>query len=246
MFVASIFSGVKFRFVALAALIGVSLVACDQTTESTEMSLESQDQRISYGIALNMGRRMQAEGVPLDADAFAQGIRDAVSGAEAKMTDEEINAEMMAMQEQMQAEQEAEMQAAASANIEAGKAYLADNATAEGVQITDSGLQYRVIKEGDGAQPTAADSVEVHYEGRLINGNVFDSSYSRGQPVTFGVTQVIPGWTEALQLMKEGAEYELTIPSELAYGAGGAGGAIGPNEVLVFKVELLSVIAADS
>lgn len=246
MFKASNFSGVKFRSAALAALIGVGLVACDQPTESTEMSLESQDQRISYGIALNMGRRMKAEGVPLDADAFAEGIRDAISGAEAKMTDEEINAEMMAMQEKMQAEQEAEMQAAASANVEVGQAYLAENAAAEGVQVTASGLQYRVVKEGNGAQPTSADSVQVHYEGRLINGTVFDSSYSRGEPVTFGVTQVIPGWTEALQLMSEGAEYELTIPSDLAYGAGGAGGAIGPNEVLIFKVELLSVVGAGS
>ena len=218
MFKASFFSGVKFRFAALAILIGVGLVACDQTTESTEMSLESQDQRISYGIALNMGRRMKAEGVPLDADAFAQGIRDAISGAEAQMTDEEINAEMMAMQEKMQAEQEAEMQAAASGNLEVGQAFLAENASADGVQVTESGLQYRVVKAGTGAKPTSADSVEVHYEGRLINGTVFDSSYSRGQPVTFGVTQVIPGWTEALQLMSEGAEYELTIPSELAYG----------------------------
>ena len=188
MFKASFFSGVKFRFAALAILIGVGLVACDQTTESTEMSLESQDQRISYGIALNMGRRMKAEGVPLDADAFAQGIRDAISGAEAQMTDEEINAEMMAMQEKMQAEQEAEMQAAASGNLEVGQAFLAENASADGVQVTESGLQYRVVKAGTGAKPTSADSVEVHYEGRLINGTVFDSSYSRGQPVTFGVT----------------------------------------------------------
>ena len=189
MFKASNFSGVKFRSAALAALIGLCLVACDQTTESTDMSLESLDQRISYGIALNMGRRMKAEGVPLDADAFAEGIRDAISGAEAKMTDEEINAEMMAMQEKMQAKQEAEMHAAASANLDVGQAYLAENASAEGVQVTASGLQYRVVKEGTGAKPTSADSVEVHYEGRLINGTVFDSSYSRGQPVTFGVTR---------------------------------------------------------
>ena len=243
---ASFFSRSACKSVALVALMSMGLVACDQTTESTEMSLESQDQRISYGIALNMGRRMKAEGVPLDADAFAQGIRDAISGAEAQMTDEEINAEMMAMQEKMQAEQEAEMQAAASGNLEVGQAFLAENASADGVQVTESGLQYRVVKAGTGAKPTSADSVEWHYEGRLINGTVFDSSYSRGQPVTFGVTQVIPGWTEALQLMSEGAEYELTIPSELAYGAGGAGGAIGPNEVLIFKVELLSVVGAGS
>jgi FKBP-type peptidyl-prolyl cis-trans isomerase len=240
------FSQSTCRSAALITLISIGLVSCDQTTETTEMSLDSQEQRISYGIAMNMGRRMKAEGVPIDADAFAEGLRDALSGAEAKMSDDEINAEMMAMQEQMQAEQEAEMQAASNVNLEAGRAYLAENAGAEGVQTTDSGLQYRVLRAGSGAKPTSADSVEVHYEGRLINGSVFDSSYSRGEPVTFGVTQVIPGWTEALQLMSEGAEYELTIPSELAYGAGGAGGAIGPNEVLIFKVELLSVDSAES
>ena len=143
----------------------------------------------------------------------------------------------------VKAEQEAEMRAAGDANLEAGIAYLEANAGAEGVQATASGLQYRVVREGTGAKPTSADSVEVHYEGRLINGTVFDSSYSRGQTVTFGVTQVIPGWTEALQLMSEGAEYELTIPSNLAYGAGGAGAAIGPNEVLIFKVELVAVVS---
>ena len=239
----SFFSKSACRTVALAALMSVGLVACDQTAETTEMSLDSQEQRISYGIAMNMGRRMKAESVPIDADAFAEGLRDALSGAEAKMTDDEINAEMIAMQEQMQAEQEADMRAAGDANLDAGVAYLEANAGAEGVQTTASGLQYRVVREGTGPKPTSADSVEVHYEGRLINGTVFDSSYSRGQTVAFGVTQVIPGWTEALQLMSEGAEYELTIPSNLAYGASGAGAAIGPNEVLIFKVELVAVVS---
>ena len=203
---ASLLSRSRSKFVVLTALIGVGLVACNQSAETSEMSLDSQEQRISYGIAINMGRRMKAEGVPIDADAFAAGMRDALSGAEPMMTDDEISAEMIAMQEQMQAEQEAKMQAASAANLEVGAAYLAENATVEGVQTTASGLQYRVIREGSGAKPTSADSVEVHYEGRLINGTVFDSSYARGQTVTFGVTQVIPGWTEALQLMGEGAE----------------------------------------
>ena len=188
---ASLLSRSRSKFVVLTALIGVGLVACNQSAETSEMSLDSQEQRISYGIAMNMGRRMKAEGVPIDADAFAAGIRDALSGAEPMMTDDEISAEMIAMQEQMQAEQEAKMQAASAANLETGAAYLAENATVEGVQTTASGLQYRVIRDGSGAKPTAADSVEVHYEGRLINGTVFDSSYARGQTVTFGVTQVI-------------------------------------------------------
>ena len=208
---ASFFSKSACKTVALTALMSVGLVACNQTAETSEMSLDSQEQRISYGIAMNMGRRMKAEGVPIDADAFAEGLRDALSGAEAKMTDDEINVEMIAMQEQIQAEQEAEMRAAGDANLEAGVAYLEANAGAEGVQTTASGLQYRVVREGTGAKPTSADSVEVHYEGRLINGTVFDSSYSRGKTVTC-VTQVTR-LTEALQLMSEGAEYELTIPS---------------------------------
>ena len=114
---------------------------------------------------------------------------------------------------------------------------------AENVQETESGLQYEVIEEGDGDKPTASDRVQVHYTGELINGEVFDSSRERGKPTTFGVGQVIPGWIEGLQLMSEGAEYELTIPSNLAYGAGGAGAAIGPNEVLIFKVELVAVVS---
>lgn len=240
---ASFFSKFMSNSVAFAALMTIGLVACDQATETTEMSLDSQEQRISYGIAMNMGRRMKSEGIPIDADAFAEGLRDALSDAEAKMTDDEINAEMIAMQEEMQAAQEAEMRAVGDANLETGVAYLEANASAEGVQTTASGLQYRVVREGTGATPNSADSVEVHYEGRTVDGNIFDSSYSRGQTVTFGVTQVIPGWTEALQLMNEGAEYELTIPPNLAYGAGGAGAAIGPNEVLIFKVELVAVVS---
>ena len=217
---ASYFSKSTCKTAALTGLISVGLIACDQTAETAEVSLDSQEQRVSYGIAMNMGRQMKSEGVPIDADAFAEGLRDALSGAEARMTDDEISAEMMVMREQLQAEQNAEMLAAGDANLEAGAAYLEANAGAEGVQTTTSGLQYRVVREGSGAKPTSADSVEVHYEGSLIDGTVFDSSYSRGQTVTFGVTQVIPGWTEALQLMSEGAEYELTIPSDLAYGAG--------------------------
>jgi len=143
---ASFFSKSACKTVALAALMSVGLVACDQNAETTEMSLDSQEQRISYGIAMNMGRRMKAEGVPIDTDAFAEGLRDALSGAEAKMTDDEINAEMIAMQEQMQAEQEAEMRAAGDANLEAGIAYLEANAGAEGVQTTSTGLQYRVFE----------------------------------------------------------------------------------------------------
>lgn len=236
-----LFDSRRVRVVIATGFFAATLAACDQTTETEEMSLETQAERVSYGIALNMGKRMVADNVPLDIDAFARGLVDATSGAEALMTDEEISAEMMAMQEQMQAQQQAQLDEAASANLEVGKAYLAENASKPGITVTASGLQYEVIEEGSGESPSATSQVEVHYEGRLTNGTIFDSSYQRGQPATFGVNQVIPGWTEALQLMKPGAKYQLTIPSELAYGPGGAGGSIGPNEVLIFDVELLSI-----
>ena len=227
--------------ISTVGLFSTLLVACDDSMETEDMSLDTQAERVSYGIALNMGKRMVADNVPLDIDAFTRGLADAASGAEALMTDEEISAEMMAMQEEMQARQQAELDQVANTNLEAGKAYLAENAAKPGIVVTESGLQYEVLEAGSGESPSATSQVEVHYEGRLINGMVFDSSYQRGEPATFGVNQVIPGWTEALQLMSPGAKYQLTIPSDLAYGAGGAGGSIGPNEVLIFDVELLSI-----
>jgi FKBP-type peptidyl-prolyl cis-trans isomerase FklB len=146
----------------------------------------------------------------------------------------------MAYQQQLQEEQQGQQNELAQKNREAGEAFLAENAEREGVQSTESGLQYEVIEEGDGESPGATDQVQVHYTGELISGEVFDSSRERGQPVTFGLSQVIPGWTEGLQLMNEGARYKLYIPSDLAYGQGG-NQAIGPNATLVFDVELLAV-----
>ncbi|MEK9543204.1 MAG: FKBP-type peptidyl-prolyl cis-trans isomerase, partial [Luminiphilus sp.] len=190
--------------------------------------------------------RMVADGMTMDVDAYALGMKDAFEGAEPRLTEEEITAEMMAFQERMQAEREAEQELLSAGNAEAGAAFLAENAQREGVVVTDSGLQYEVIEAGTGASPGTDDQVEVHYRGTLIDGTVFDSSYDRGETVTFGVTQVIAGWTEALQLMQEGAKYKLYIPSDLAYGAGGAGQLIGPNSTLVFEVELIDVVEPEA
>ncbi len=232
-------------FLLAPVLVGV-LSACQQQASETEaVTLDTPEQRLSYGIALRMGQRMQADGMALDVDAYALGMRDAFEGVEPKMTDEEINAEMQAFQANMEAEREAEREAVANANAEAGAAFLEENAAREGVMVTESGLQYEVIEAGEGASPGPDDAVEVHYRGTLIDGTEFDSSYSRDQTVTFGVTQVIPGWTEALQLMSEGAKYKLYIPSDLAYGPAGAGQAIGPNSTLIFEVELIKVVADD-
>lgn len=205
------------------------------------LSLETSEQRLSYGIAYGLGERMRADSVPMDIDAFTAGISDALEGKDPRLSQEEIAAEMQAYQQKAQAEQQAAQAAAGEANQAASEAYLASNATREGVVVTESGLQYEVLTAGEGAKPGAADTVEVHYRGTLVDGTEFDSSYSRGQTVSFGVGQVIPGWTEALQLMPVGSKYKLFIPSELAYGAGGAGAVIGPNAALIFEVELVSI-----
>ena len=231
----------------MAPLFAGALIACqEQAKEPAPVTLDTPEKRLSYGIALRMSERMVADGMVMDVDAYALGMRDAFEGAEARLTEEEINAEMMAFQEKVEAEREAAQAQVAEGNAEAGAAFLAENAQREGIIVTDSGLQYEVVTAGEGASPGPDDQVEVHYRGTLIDGTVFDSSYDRGQTVTFGVTQVIPGWTEALQLMKEGDKYNLYIPSDLAYGAGGAGQVIGPNSTLIFEVELIKILAEDA
>lgn len=231
-----------------AALVAVvALSACQQQNTGevaeaeAELQLETPNQRLSYGVALGLGRNMANDGMSVDVDAFAAGLSDAMTGAPQRLTDEEIQAEMMAFQQRMNEEMEANAKALADANAAAGSAFLAENGAREGVMTTESGLQYEVLEAGEGATPGPEDSVQVHYRGTLIDGTEFDSSYARGEPVTFGVTQVIAGWTEALQLMQVGSKYKLFIPSELGYGAGGAGDRIGPNATLVFEVELLEI-----
>ena len=242
----------------LALVSVITLQACNDqsstTTQSTAaveaeapagISLETSEQRLSYGIAYGLGQRMAADGVPMDADAFSAGLTDALEGVEPRLTQEEISTEMQAYQEKAAAEQASAQAAIGEANQAAAAAFLAENATKEGVVVTESGLQYQVLEAGDGPKPTLEDSVEVHYRGTLVDGTEFDSSYGRNQTVTFGVGQVIAGWTEALQLMPVGSKYKLVIPPELGYGAGGAGQMIGPNAALVFEVELVAIPAAE-
>src|SRR5699024_8017267 len=174
-----------------------------------------------------------------------QGVQDVVSGATPKLTEQEAKVTFQALMRDVRAAQLEKAKQQAKANLEAGKAFLAKNKKKEGIKVTDSGLQYKVLKKGDGPQPDANDTVTVHYVGTLIDGTVFDSSRKRGKPATFPVDKVIPGWTEALQLMHEGAHYMLFIPPELAYGPRGAGKMIGPNETLIFDVELLKVNQQD-
>ncbi|MFV8818059.1 FKBP-type peptidyl-prolyl cis-trans isomerase [Haliea sp. E17] len=231
------------------ALVGVlGLQACNQQSSTggdaqsaAPVALESSEQRLSYGIAYNLGARMSTDGMNVDIDAFTAGFRDGVSGQDGRLTDEEIAAEIQAFQENMIAKQQAEQKALADTNLAAATEFLEQNKAREGVVVTDSGLQYEIVEAGEGPVPGPDDTVEVHYTGTLIDGTEFDSSYKRGETVTFGVGQVIPGWTEALQLMPVGSKWKLFIPPELGYGAGGAGQMIGPNAALVFDVELVSI-----
>lgn len=231
----------------LVAAAGLSLAACEpKSTEPQEAdpALATDAQKISYIMGVNIGSQMKADEFELDSAAFLHGVEDVMAGRQPRLGDEEANAVVKSYQEQRQAAQEAERQRVAQANLDAGQQYLAENAKREGVQVLASGLQYRVLEAGSGKIPGAADTVEVHYRGTLTDGTEFDSSYSRKETETFGVSQVIPGWVEALQLMHEGDKWELAIPAELAYGPGGSGGAIGPNQVLLFEVELIKVIDA--
>lgn len=201
---------------------------------------ETDDERLAYSLGVTLGESMQADVEDLDIDAFTDGMRDVFAGNELALSEDDIAEALTSFQERAMQEREAETAALAEANQAGGETFLAENAQRDDVTVTDSGLQYEVLESGDGASPGAQDSVEVHYEGTLLDGSVFDSSLERGEPVTFGVNQVIEGWQEALQLMSVGDVWKLYIPSELAYGASGQG-PIGPNEVLIFNVELLDV-----
>lgn len=200
--------------------------------------------RISYALGLSMGNNFKASGIEkIDVKDFAAGVAAVFDGAKPLMTYDEAKAEIQKFFTAMEERQREAAATMAKVNAEAGEAFLKENGGRENVMTTASGLQYEVIEEGSGAQPKAGDDVTVHYTGKLIDGTVFDSSVERGEPATFGVTQVIPGWVEALQMMKEGAKWRLFIPSALAYGPNGAGGIIGPNATLIFDVELIKVIS---
>ncbi|MBB3184454.1 FKBP-type peptidyl-prolyl cis-trans isomerase FklB [Halomonas fontilapidosi] len=201
---------------------------------------ESDAEKLGYSLGVTLGQSIQQDVEGLDVDAFTQAVRDVFDGSELEMSDEEMAEALTKFQQEAMAARDAEAEQQAAANRAEGEAYLAENAEQEGVTVTESGLQYRELTSGNGATPGADDTVEVHYEGTLIDGTVFDSSYERGEPVSFQVGQVIEGWQEALQLMEVGDTWEVVIPSDLAYGAQGQG-PIGPHETLIFKVELLDV-----
>lgn len=208
---------------------------------ATAFELDSEHKKLSYSLGLIIGEKLKNDVTDLDQEAFREAVSAVYAGTDPLLTEQQVGEVMQAFQQKKMAEQKAEFARIADANKVKGEAYLADNGKKEGVTTTASGLQYEELTAGTGVAPTAEDTVEVHYRGTLVDGTEFDSSYARNEPVSFPLGGVIPGWTEGLQLMKEGGKGRLVIPSDLAYGPGGMGNAIGPNETLVFEVELLKV-----
>ena len=210
---------------------------------TTAVTLTTQKQKASYALGMNVGTGMRKQGVnnSVDPALVARGLRDALSGSKTAMTEDEMKVAIQSLANEVRSAQDAKAKEAGAASRKEGEAFLAENKTKDGVKTLPDGLQYKVLTEGNGPKPTASDTVTVNYRGTLINGKEFDASSKHGGPATFGVGQVIKGWTEALQLMSVGSKWQLFIPSDLGYGDRGAGGDIGPGEALIFEVELLSI-----
>lgn len=228
---------------ALLLAVTLGLAACQgeadaSAAETAAPEFKDDAEKAAYSLGFLFSDNVRRQfGDDINVDAFLRGARDQLSGAEALVDDTEAQRVLGALMEQRQAAADAE----ASSNLDAGLKYLEENGKRDGVVALPSGLQYEVLTAKDGEKPKATDTVTTHYEGRLIDGTVFDSSYERGEPATFPLDRVIPGWTEGLQLMSPGAKYRLFVPSELAYGSRGAPGSIPPNSALVFDVELISI-----
>jgi len=208
-----------------------------QVSAQEKSGLKNQKEKMSYIIGMDIGNNLKKQSIDIDPNILAKGVKDALSGSQPLLTEQEVRETTMAFQKEMMAKQEE----VGKKNKREGETFLAENKKKEGVKTLPSGLQYKVIKAGTGKKPKLTDTVTTHYRGTLINGTEFDSSYRRGQSISFQVNGVIPGWTEALQLMEEGAKWQLFIPSNLAYGERGAGRDIGPNATLIFEIELLSI-----
>jgi FKBP-type peptidyl-prolyl cis-trans isomerase FklB len=224
---------------ALTSFIFTSFSAI--AADAQGIQLKDKKDKISYSIGVDIGKSVKKQKLDINAAAFSAGFKDGQTDKPTQMTEEEIRQTLLALQTEMIEKQKAEMKVAAEKNKAEGDKFLATNKKQKGIITLPDGLQYRIVTEGKGETPKATDTVTTHYRGKLINGTEFDSSYARGEPAKFVVNGVIPGWTEALQLMKPGAKWELFIPAKLAYGEHGVGQIIGPNSTLIFEVELLNV-----
>lgn len=220
----------------LVVMAGAALVACEEQKKPKTVA-----ERAAYSIGYMTGKSSKPQAPNLQTESFIAGFRDAYADKPSPLTQEEMRVALMAYEQEIRKEQEMAQKKSAIVGASEGAAFLANNAKKAGVKSTASGLQYEVVKEGKGAKPKATDVVRVHYEGKLVDGTVFDSSRQRGQPIEFPLNRVIPGWTEGLQLMPVGSRYKFIIPANLGYGEEGAG-PIPPNAVLLFDVELLDIV----
>ena len=227
----------RWRWMVVA---GIVLLAGQVVAEETQ-TLKTEKEKLSYSIGMEIGSNLKRQAIDVEVDLLLKGLRDGFSGGKTLLSPEEVRNVLTTFQKEMMAKQKEEARVLGEKNKKEGEAFLAENKKKPGVVTLPSGLQYKVIKAGTGKKPKATDTVKTHYRGTLLDGTEFDSSYRRGEPATFPVKGVIPGWTEALQLMEEGAKWQLFIPPHLAYGERGAGPVIGPNATLIFEVELISV-----
>jgi FKBP-type peptidyl-prolyl cis-trans isomerase FkpA len=236
---------------SLVAVAVITLAACQKEAEQKPVVLETDEAKQSYSLGVSVGRYLDSTldeyskmGLALDSATILRGVQDAMA-EKTVLNDEEVQTMMTALEQQFREKQTAIADAEAAQAVAAGKTYLEENAKKEGVTVTESGLQYEVLQAADGAKPVATDTVKVHYTGTLTDGTKFDSSVDRGEPAQFPLNRVIPGWTEGVQLMNVGSKFKYTIPSELAYGERDMG-VIKPNSVLVFEVELLDIVKAET
>jgi FKBP-type peptidyl-prolyl cis-trans isomerase len=225
----------------MATILGISFLFTSAFCFAGEkLELKDQKDKESYSLGYQFGQSLKLQGLDINLEVYTSGMRDALGGTKAPLSQEEMQKTVAELQQRLMAARQKEIKAMAGKNLAEGKAFLEENKKKEGVKTRPSGLQYKVLTAGSGKTPKATDEVTVNYKGMFINGTEFDSSYKRGQPATFQVDKVIRGWTEALQLMKEGSKWQLFIPPELGYGDRG-GGPIPPNSTLIFEVELISV-----
>lgn len=225
----------------LITVLITGLLTVSVSAEEATLKLESQEDKLSYVFGQNIGKNLKQQEIEVNTDILVKGMQDALTDKTPLLNEEEMSEVLMSYQKDRIAKQAEKQKQAGEKNLKEGQAFLAENKEKEGVVTLESGLQYKVITPGTGAMPKADDKVTTNYKGTLIDGTEFDSSYSRGKPATFPVKGVIKGWTEALQLMKEGAKWQLFIPPDLGYGERGAGSKIGPNSTLIFEIELLSI-----
>jgi len=240
----------KMKLIACVIGLSISSLSTAQTPAATPVMattgaiskapvLTTDEDKVSYSIGVDLGKHLQRQGITINASVFSMGIDDGIKGTSTVLTEQEMKDVLNDFQKKIMAKRVAEMDKQSEVNKAAGVAFLKDNKTKAGVVTLPSGLQYKILTAGQGAKPAKDDTVTVEYSGRLINGTIFDSTEKTGKAATFKVSQVIPGWTEALQLMPLGSTWELYIPAELAYGSRNVGGMIGPNETLIFNVHLI-------